>query len=196
MPRLPGLTPDKLTVEQKELYDTIAGDKRRFAARGSAGTDESGALSGPFNALLHAPQLGHAAQRLGAILRFESSLPGHLRELAILIGARHWRANYEWFAHAPIAAREGLDHAIIDAVKEGEALDGAPDDVMTVHRFVSELVENKRVGDKTYEAAREAVGERGLVELIAILGHYTLIAGLLNVFQVGLPEGEELHWPE
>lgn len=191
MSRIPLLPPDSLTPEQKQLYDNITGDKRRQAARRFK-APEGGPLTGPFNALLYSPKLGDAIQKLGASLRFESSLPGHLRELAILIAGRHWRANYEWFAHAPIAAREGLDEAVIAAVKKGEAPGAAPDDVTSVHRFVTELIHTQRVSDETYAKTKALVGEQGVVELIAIIGHYTLIAGLLNVFQVGLPEGEEL----
>lgn len=195
MSRIPLLPPDSLTPEQKQLYDDITGDKRRQAARRFK-APEGGPLAGPFNALLHAPKLGDAIQQLGATLRFESSLPGHLRELAILIAGQHWRANYEWFAHAPIAEREGLDVAVIESVRKGEPPAGAPDDVMTIHRFVTELIDTKRVGNETYEDTRALIGEQGLVELIAIIGHYTLIAGLLNVFEVGLPEGKEPPWPK
>ncbi len=195
MSRIPLLPPDRLTPEQKQLYDNITGDKRRQAAR-RIKAPEGGPLTGPFNALLYSPKLGDAVQKLGASLRFESSLPGHLRELAILIAGQHWRANYEWFAHAPIAAREGLDETVIAAVKKGEAPGDAPDDVMAVHRFVSELIHTRRVSDETFESVRALVGEPGLVELIALIGHYTLIAGLLNVFEVGLPEGETPPWPE
>ena len=190
MSRLRALDPGELTGKQRRLYETIAGDARRNAARKFKTTDEKGALGGPFNALLYAPEVGDAVQALGAALRFESSLPGRLREFAILMVAQRWRANYEWFAHAPIAAREGLDEAVIEAVKAGEAPEGAPDDVMCVHRFVTELVETRRVSDETYRVTRGLIGEQGVVELITLVGHYALLAGLLNSFEVAVPEGE------
>ncbi len=196
MTRLPVLKPETLDADQRRLYDTIAGDKRRQATRRFRMTSEDGALTGPFNTLLFSPNVGEAVQQLGGALRFESSLPGHLRELAILMVAARWRANYEWYAHAPIAAREELDENVIAAVKEGEIPEDAPDDVKTVCVFVTELVHTRRVCDETYAKTRETIGERGLVDLIAVVGYYSLIAGLLNTFEIGVPEGEELPFGE
>ena len=196
MSRLPVLKPEALDSDQRQLYDTIAGDKRRQATRRFKMTDEDGRLTGPFNTLLYAPGVGDAVQRLGGALRFESSLPGHLRELTILMVAARWRANYEWYAHAPIAAREELDESVIAAVKDGEIPEDAPDDVRSVCQFVSELVHTRRVSEATYVKARQMIGERGLVELISVVGYYSLIAGLLNTFEIGVPEGEELPFGE
>jgi 4-carboxymuconolactone decarboxylase len=190
MSRLPVLTPDTLTPEQKQVYDTIAGDKRRQKTRRFRMMKEDGTLTGPFNALLYSPQVGDAVQQLGGALRFDSSLAGHLRELAILMVAQRWRANYEWYAHAPIAAREELGEAVIEAVKAGEAPGEAPADVLTVHRFVRELVETRRVCEETYRDTQALIGESGLVELISVVGYYSLLAGLLNTFEIGVPEGE------
>jgi 4-carboxymuconolactone decarboxylase len=192
MSRLPVLSPERLTPEQKAVYDRIAGDKRRQKTRRFKMTTGDGTLTGPFNALLYSPHVGDAVQRLGGALRFESSLAGHLREMAILMVAQRWRANYEWYAHAPIAAREELGEEVIAAVRAGEAPRNAPEDVATVHGFVSELVLTRRVCDETYAKTRAVVGEQGLVELIAVVGYYTLLAGLLNTFEIGVPEGEEL----
>ncbi len=196
MSRLPVLKPENLTPEQKQLYDRIAGDKRRQKTRRFKMTVGDGTLTGPFNALLFSPQVGDAVQQLGAALRFDSSLPGHLRELAVLMVAARWRANYEWYAHAPIAAREELGDAVIEAVKAGEVPREAPEDVLTIHRFVSELVETRRVCDETYRETRAIVGEQGLVELISVVGYYSLLAGLLNTFEIGVPEGEDLPFGE
>lgn len=193
MSRLRSLNPDELTGEQRQLYDSIAGDARRNAARKSKVTADNGALGGPFNALLYAPQVGDAVQRLGAALRFDSSLPGHLRELAILMVAKRWRANYEWYAHALIAAREGLDEALIAAIKAGDALEDAEEageDAKIVYRFVTELTGTRRVSEAAYARTKALLGEQGLVELIALVGYYSLISGLLNTFEVAVPDGE------
>ncbi len=190
MNRLPVLEPKNLTPEQKQLYDNISGDKRRQATRRFKMANEDGTLTGPFNALLFSPQVGDAVQQLGGALRFDSSLAGHLRELAILMVAQRWRANYEWYAHAPIAAREELGESVIEAVKAGAVPEGAPEDDLTVHRFVSELVETRRVCEETYRETRALIGEQGLVELISVVGYYSLLAGLLNTFEIGVPEGE------
>jgi alkylhydroperoxidase family enzyme len=190
MSRLPVLKPDQLNTDQKRLYDNIAGDTRRQQTRRFRMISEDDTLTGPFNALLYAPGVGDCVQQLGGALRFDSTLAGHLRELAILMVAQRWRANYEWYAHAPIAAREELGDAVIEAVKAGEVPEGAADDVLCIHRFVSELVETRRISDETYHAAREHIGENGLVELISVIGYYSLLAGLLNSFEIGVPEGE------
>ena len=195
MSRLPVLTPDTLTCEQKQVYEKIAGDKRRQATRRFKTANEDGSLTGPFNALLYSPQVGDAVQQLGGALRFESSLAGHLRELAILMVARRWRANYEWYAHAPIASREELGDAVIEAIKDERQPEG-PEDVLCIHRFVSELVETRRVSDETYNQTREFIGDQGLVELISVVGYYSLLAGLLNTFEIGVPEGETLPFGE
>ncbi len=193
MSRLRSLNPDELTGKQRQLYDSIAGDARRNAARKSKVTAGNGALGGPFNALLYAPQVGEAVQQLGAALRFDSSLPGHLREMAILMVAKRWRANYEWYAHALIAAREGLDEALIEAIKAGdapEAADEAGEDAKIVGCFVTELTGTRRVSEATYAQTKALLGEQGVVELIALVGYYSLISGLLNTFEVAVPDGE------
>ena len=192
MSRLSVLAPDSLSPEQKRVYERIAGDKRRQQTRRFRMVDDDGALTGPFNALLYSPAVGDAVQQLGGALRFNSTLPGHLRELAILLVAQRWRANYEWYAHAPIAAREELGEAVIEAVKAGKTPENAPDDVRGVHSFVRELVETRRVCDETYGETCALIGEQGLVELISVVGYYTLLAGLLNTFEIGVPDGEEL----
>lgn len=190
MSRLPVLSPEHLSPGQKRLYDAIAGDKRRQQTRRFRMLNEDGTLTGPFNALLYSPEVGDAVQRLGGALRFESSLAGHLRELAILMVAQRWRANYEWYAHAPVAAREELGEAVIAAVKAGKVPEEAPEDVQKVHRFVRELVQTRRVCNETYQQTQALIGEQGLVELISLVGYYTLLAGLLNTFEIGVPEGE------
>lgn len=189
MSRLPMLSEADLDADQKRLHEALTGSERAKAPRRFPLANDDGSLNGPFNALLYSPEVGDAAQTLGALLRFESSLPADLREVAILTVARHWRADYEWFAHAIIAEREGLDPATIEAIKAGkEPSDGA--DRALVHRFVSELLENKRVSDETYAAAVEKLGEKGCVELVVLAGYYCMISGVLNVFEVDMPPGE------
>lgn len=188
MSRLPNLTPDNLDDEQKRLYDAVAGSARA-KGRTFPLTDEKGALAGPFNALLHAPGAGDAVQRLGAELRFASSLPGDVREAAILTVARAWRAEYEWVAHAVIARKEGVSDPAIDAIREGRAPEGdAP--LALAHGFVTELLETRRVAEATYRQAVKMFGERQVVELVILTGYYGLIACVLNAFEIPVPEGQ------
>src|SRR5437868_2018849 len=106
-PRFKTLSPDEMTPEQRRVADAIASGPR-------------GGLRGPFNALLRSPELADRAQKMGEYIRFNSSLPPRLSEFAILITARHWSSQYEWFAHAPLAAKGGLPASVIAELREGK----------------------------------------------------------------------------
>jgi 4-carboxymuconolactone decarboxylase len=155
-----------------------------------------GRLSGPFVALLRSPELCQRAQLLGEYLRFESIVPQRLRELAILTTARHWRQNYEWLTHAPIAERAGLARGLIDAIAAGASggssvpAEAAPDEAIVL-RFCRELHETHAVSDAAYAQARELLGEDGIVELCGLCGYYALLAMVLNVARTAPPPDGE-----
>jgi len=129
-------------------------------------------------------------------LRWGTSLPDRLSELAIIATARFWRAQYEWYAHAPLAAKAGVPAAAIEAIRTGGTPLFTAKDEALVHRICSEIFRTQRLSDASFNEAIAALGEQGLVEVIGIVGYYTLIANTLNVFQVGLPAGEALPFPE
>lgn len=176
MSRLPKLDPAKLAGRQKQVYDKIAGGPR-------------GGVRGPFGVLLHAPGVADPVQALGAYLRFESPLPGRLRELAIMITARFWTAQFEWHIHRGFAEKEGIDPAIIDAIAERRTPEFKNADEKIVYALVRELNKQHRVSDATYDEAVRLLGAEGVVELTAVAGYYTLISMVLNAFEVGIPEG-------
>ena len=149
------------------------------------------ALGGPFNVLLRSPELGDLAQALGAYARYDSSLSDTLRELAIIMTARHWTAEFEWYAHKAAALEAGLDPAIIEAVREGRRPDRMESNEAALYDFVDELLRTHRVSDATFEAAIEALGERGVVDTIGTVGYYSMVSMLLNVDDYPLPEGVE-----
>jgi 4-carboxymuconolactone decarboxylase len=186
MSRLPNLTPDDLDDAQKRLHENLTSGLRAKAPRKFPLENPDGSLNGPFNALLYNATIGEQVQQLGNLLRFESKLPGQLREVAILTVAQHWRSNYEWFAHVVFAEREGVDAAAIAEIKEPE--DNA--DWATAHRLVSEFLNTTRVSDETYKAAIEKFGEPATVELVTLAGYYCMISAILNVFEVPVPDGE------
>lgn len=188
MSRLPILTTAERNPEQQRLFETIAGGARSAVPRKSKMADDEGRLSGPFNAMLYAPALGETAQKLGSQLRFESTLPGMLRETAILTVAQFWRADYEWYAHALIGKNEGLGDDDIEAIKQGNP--PAVDDQAAIHKFVSELLETRRVSDEGYSHTLKLLGEEGIAELVILTGYYCLISANLNAFNVPVPEGE------
>ena len=144
---------------------------------------------GPFNVMLRAPVMGDYAQELGAQVRFNSSLPAPLREMAILMAARHWTAHYEWNAHKNAALQAGLNPAVVTAIAEGQVPKSMQANETALHRFCSELLETTRVSDATFAAAKAAFGEQGIAEIIFTLGYYSTVSMLLNVDEYPLPAG-------
>ena len=190
MGRLAPLTLVDLDPEQRALFDAITTGKRAIGRPLESFLLDDGGLRGPFNAWLHAPNIGQAAQRLGEAIRYETNLPPKLRELAILTVAAHWRADYEWWAHSRIGHDAGLAEETITAVKRGKLPDDADADELTVHRFVRELIEKKHLTDKTYRKTTMLLGDQGAVELVTLASYYTMISMTLNAFRVPMPKGE------
>jgi 4-carboxymuconolactone decarboxylase len=188
MSRLPALRRDDLTAEGQAVWDLIV------RTRGDRVVTDAG-LIGPFNAFVHAPGAGGPMAALGAALRFDSSIEPRLTELAIITIASHWRAEFEWSAHARLAREVGLPDAVVDAIGRGEEppLSGADEQV--VYTAVRELVTTGQLGDAGYAAARDLLGDTGAVELVALCGYYSLISFVLNAFDVALPLGAEPMWP-
>jgi 4-carboxymuconolactone decarboxylase len=185
-PRLPTLPDENLTPAQRSLVDSI-----RSGPRGQATQ-----IRGPFAVFLHSPDYGQRAQELGGYCRLKTKVPPRLSELAILVTARLWRAQYEWFAHVPHAERAGVTAQTIKALRAGRLPRSLPKDERAVYDFIKELYRRKRVGDKTYARLHALLGDDGMVEFVGILGYYVLIAMSLNVFRMGPPEGEPLPFPE
>lgn len=185
MTRIETLLPEQMTNEQLEVYDAI-----RSGPRGRVHGNRIG-LTGPFNAWIRAPGFGNLAQQLGAHLRFETSLPPRLAELAIIVVGRYMRAAFEFAAHAPLAVKAGLAPEAVEAIRTGTEPRFEAEDEAAVYGFSRELVEQHDVSDGAYERLEAALGERGVVELIGLLGYYTMVSMTLNVFQVPLREGME-----
>jgi 4-carboxymuconolactone decarboxylase len=175
-PRFKTLAPDEMTPDQRRVADAIASGPR-------------GGLRGPFNALLRSPELADRAQKVGEYIRFNSSLPARLNEFAILITAREWGSEYEWYAHHPPAVKGGLDPAIATALAENREPAGMKPDEAIVYRFCRELLETRQVSDETFRAATEALGERGVIDLVGVTGYYGLVSMILNVDRHPLPAG-------
>src|SRR6187401_1932248 len=174
MSRIEPLSPDRQTREQRELYDAIRKGRRgqptpavapgAAPAAGGGLTDESGALVGPFNAWLLSPAIGDRIQRLGEAIRFNSSLPQNVLEVAILVEAREWRAEFEWWAHVRLARRAGVGAEVIAAIQDERepVFSDAGEEI--AWRFSRELLTRRRVSAATYRAARERFGEQGVME--------------------------------
>ena len=177
MPRLAPLDMERLTPEQKRVADEIVAGPR-------------GGMRGPFESWLRSPGLADPAQKLGAHVRFGTALPRDLSELAIILTGKHWRANFEFWAHARLAAQVGVTPAVIEAVRTGSPPPFEEDRQRLVYDFVTELLEQRRVSDSTYARALAEFGEQGVVDLVGTVGYYSLVSMTLDVFEVGVPEGE------
>ena len=174
--RFPPLTYQAMTPPQKKMFEDLISGERRGAA-------------GPFNVLLRSPEMGNLAQQFGASMRFHSSMPPKLNELAIIITARHWSSQYEWYAHRRAAANAGLNESIIQAIATGKRPTGMQPDEEAVYNFCTELLTTKQVSDKTFEATKARFSERGVVDLIGVTGYYQLVSMLLNTDKYPLPDG-------
>jgi 4-carboxymuconolactone decarboxylase len=174
--RMPLIDPSQLTPAQQKVYDAIASGPR-------------GAVRGPLAVWLTSPELADKAQNLGAFCRFGTSLPARLSELAILVTGAHWQAGYEWFAHAPIGIAAGLSPVAVEAIRKGEVPTALADDEQLVYAFALEMWRDRRVSQATYEATRAKLGEKAVVELVGVLGYYSLISMTIVTFDVPLPDG-------
>jgi 4-carboxymuconolactone decarboxylase len=176
--RFAELTPATMTPRQRESYQAIVSGPRQGAR-------------GPFNALLRSPEVADRVQKIGEYIRFQSSIPAALNEMAILITGRFWGAQYEFWAHSQLARTAGLPDAIIDAIAQGRRPAAMSDDQRIVHDFCTELFRDKAVSDASFRAAVERFGEQGVIDLIAASGYYSIVSMVLNVDRHPLPAGEQ-----
>ena len=175
--RLPDLTPDTMTPEQRRVADNASSGKR-------------GRVPAPLRAWLHSPVFGDRAQSLGEFLRYDTSLGPALSELAILVTARVWTAQYEWYAHKKLALQAGVSPAVCDAIarRERPVLPDAKAEL--VYDYATTMHAERTVSQALHDRATALLGEAGVVELVGVLGYYTLVSMTLNGFDIGLPEGE------
>jgi 4-carboxymuconolactone decarboxylase len=174
--RMPELQADQMTDAQKKAASEFA-EGRGYAVRG------------PFAAMLRSPEVMLRAKAMGDYVRFKSTIPPRLNELAILITARQWAQNYEWQAHRPLAEKAGIKPEIAQAIAEGRRPSGMSTDEEIVYEFCMELHANKSVSDATYGRALEKFGEQGIIDLTAANAYYTFNAMMLNVARTALPAG-------
>jgi 4-carboxymuconolactone decarboxylase len=176
MPRTPDLVYAELDADQRRVYDAITAGPR-------------GQVQGPLKVWLQSAELADRAQALGAFCRFGTSLPPRLSELAIIVTGAHWRAGFEWFAHAPVAIKAGIDPAAVEAIRTGKEPKLKQADEATLYAFAHELLTTHAVSEATYQNAVAQLGEKGVVELTGVLGYYGLISMTIKAFEVPLPEG-------
>jgi 4-carboxymuconolactone decarboxylase len=185
-PRVPILDEGVLSPEQRALLDSIRSGPRGGGIQ----------IRGPFAVFLHAPTFGELAQKLGGHCRFKTAVDPRLSEFAILCTAKFWRAQYEWYAHEPMAERAGVKPATIRDIKAGRAPKSAPKDERAIYDFIQELYRTRRVSDSTYKRVNAILGDAATIEFVGVLGYYVLISMILNVFRMAPPAGAALPFAE
>jgi 4-carboxymuconolactone decarboxylase len=174
-------------------YDTMTADQQAFVTSVLSGP--RGDISGSLGVMMVSPAFGDLAQKAIAYSRFAgregySSVSPKLTELAIIMGARAWTAQYAWYVHRRAAERAGLSAELIDAIRDGRRPRTMDADVAAVYEFCNELLTTKHVSDATLQSARRVLGgDRGVVDLVGTLGMYQLVAMMMVVDQFPLPEG-------
>jgi 4-carboxymuconolactone decarboxylase len=165
--RLPTIAPEQYTAEQKKAAEDF------LAARKVP-------VFGPFEPMMHSPEVMSIARSTGDYLRYHSAIGNTLSELVILVTAREWSQDYEWYVHQPIALKAGISKDIADAIADGRRPVAMSADEEIVYDFTVELQKNKRVSDATFSRAEQRFGEKGVVDMVAISGYYTSLAMQLN----------------
>jgi 4-carboxymuconolactone decarboxylase len=180
--RMPPLPARKLTAGQKQAAETVVNGPR-------------GALIGPFIPALRSPQFMLRLQSLGEYLRYHSALGPRLGELVILLTARLWTQNFEWYVHAPLAKKHGLKRKVIDAVAQGRRPLKMQDDEALVYDFFMELAHNRSVSDQTFARAAKTFGEQGVIDLTGAVGYYSTLAMIMNMARTPAPESALERFP-
>lgn len=185
--RLKQLPPEALDAAGTDLYERIAGGKR--ASGPFRLVEDDGSLTGPFNVMLHAPSVGGALSQLGEAIRYATSLDARTREVAILTVAAVHASSFEWYAHERVARQIGMTEAELTSIRRLEA-DGLPEEERVVMRLSHDMAAGKPVSEELFTAAEDLLGTERLVELSVLIGYYELLAGVMELFAIGVPAGE------
>jgi 4-carboxymuconolactone decarboxylase len=175
--RLTLLTPEQMNESQRATYEESIASKR-------------GSPPPPMMAWLNSPEMAVHATRLGAFLRYDTTMPAKLSEIAILVTARHWTSHYEWYAHKRLALAGGMDIRIIEDIRHRRVPEFDDPKGKVIYEVARSLHENHQVPKPLYDEATRLLGQQGLVEVIGLCGYYTLVSMTLNTYEFDLPEGE------
>ena len=181
----------EMTPPQKQYFEALMAGP--VSGTGSAAVVQGATSVGaPFNVYMRSPVLAEQFRKTGEYIRFNSTIPARLNEFAILITARQWTAQYEWFAHHRLALKAGLSPEVAADLALGKRPANMKPDEEAVYNFCSELYSTHAVSDANYKAVLDLYGEQGVVDLIAVSGYYVMVAMILNVNRTPLPAGNEL----
>jgi 4-carboxymuconolactone decarboxylase len=172
---MPPLAAERMTPAQKKAAAELAAGPR-------------GGVRGPFIALLRSPELMDRLQKVGEYLRYQSVLDDRLNEFVMLIVARCWSQQFEWFVHYPLALKAGLERAAAQAIAEGRRPSGMAEDEALAYDFCEELFRTRGVSDDTYRRAVDALGEQGVIDLLGLIGYFTTVSMVMNVAHTPPPQ--------
>lgn len=177
-PRVPLLAAEEMSPEQRRLYDAVVAGPR-------------GQMIGPLRAAIHSPELAALWSQFGEFLRYRTCLPPRLNELAIIVTGRRWTSQVEWWVHARACVGAGVKQGVVDAIGalRPPVFEDAAD--LEVYEFARALQQTGRVPTRHYRAVEGRWGTRGVVELVAVIGYYTMVSMTLNAHQLPLPDGAE-----
>ena len=174
--RLPPIPAEKQTPEQRKASEAFRANRKQD-------------VFGPFVPLLRSPEVMLRAMAMGDYLRYRTVFPIKLNEFIILITARHFTQQYEWYVHYPIALKEGLSRETADAIADGRRPPNLSDDEQLIHDFCTELLQHHSVSDPTYARAVARFGEQGTIEMVGVVAYYTFQSMVLNTARTPVPPG-------
>lgn len=177
MPRIPLPGSDEMNEAQRRVHDAVVSGPR-------------GVMVGPLRAVIHSPELAGLWSAIGEFLRYRTCLSPALSELAVIVTARRWTSQVEWWAHAKAAAKAGISGTIIAAIQAGKAPEFSDPSEADIYEFARQLQINGTVEQAVYDRIVAQHGAQGVVELTALIGYYTMVSMTLNVHEIPLPEGE------
>lgn len=169
--------PEEMNAEQRAVYDAVV-------------TGPRGRMVGPLRAVIHSPELADKWQKIGELVRYRTVLPEDLKELAIIVCGRRWNSDVEWAVHSRVAAKSGISPDIIAGIERAEPVSFEAEEQREIYEFTRLLLKHGQVPDAEYSAVRKRWGDRGIVELTAIIGYYSMVAMMVNVHLIPVPEGE------
>ena len=182
MARLPNVSREQLKPEDQKFFDEIVGSR--------------GGVRGSYGILLHSPDLAARVADTGAYVRFDFDMPNALKEVVIITTAREINSQYEFTAHARLAREAGVSEDTIRAIAQGTAPKGLAADESLLVRYTIELLRDRKISDATFNAVKSKYGDRGVVDVTALIGHYLLVGQILAAFDVELAPGVTPELPD
>src|ERR1700744_177112 len=175
-PRFPKVTMEQLNAEQQAVASEVL-------KQSSAG------LGGPYGMLIKSPELLKRYLLMTEYLRQKTSLPHRLNEMAILLEARLWDAQYEWWAHEPLARKAGVPDAVIEDIRAGKRPAAMQPDEAIVYDVVTEILNKRQLSDETFAKAKQTLGEQQVVDLVAVTGFYVMVSAVVIAGRIEIPGG-------